>query len=445
MIAKLERPESIENLDAILQASGRGDGRAWGPRGRDRSGAGARHPEGDHRPGERGGPPGHHRDRDARLDDGLAPPHARRGERRRERGLRRPPTRSCCRARPPPGSIPSRRCGPWPASSRWAESSPSLLHPVPPPAHEVGVDWVVAQAAVQVAKDVNAAAIVAYSITGSSVELVSKYRPPMPLLGLTPSEQTLLRTALMWGTGAALVPMKESVIDLAAEAERVIVAGDWAERGGPDRDRERRGGGVRCHEPHHGPTGSGTRSARDALLGGDAMARLLVLGGDAAGMSAATHVRREVADAEIVVVERGPYTSYSACGIPYMVSGEVDEPGDLVARTPGAFRESGITVHLHTEAQAIDADRRVVTVRDLERDEEREEPYGRPALRARRPSRAARRPRRRGVRPAAADAGRGGAAARRARRADAPARDVGASRRGRRRRRTTSAWRWPRR
>ena len=112
-----------------------------------------------------------------------------------------------------------------------AESSPSLVHPVPPPAHEVGVDRVVAQAAVQVAKDVRAAAIVAYSISGSSIELVSKYRPPMPLLGLTPSRQTLQRTALMWGTEAALVPMKDSVIDLAAAAERVIVDGDWAERG----------------------------------------------------------------------------------------------------------------------------------------------------------------------------------------------------------------------
>ena len=112
-----------------------------------------------------------------------------------------------------------------------AEGSPQLIHPAPPPHSEIGVSRVVAQAACQVARDVRATAIVVYSISGSSIQLVSKYRPEMPLLGLTPREPTRRRTALMWGTEAALVPMKGRATDLTTAAERVLVDGNWAVRG----------------------------------------------------------------------------------------------------------------------------------------------------------------------------------------------------------------------
>lgn len=105
------------------------------------------------------------------------------------------------------------------------------------------------------------------------------------------------------------------------------------------------------------------------------MTRLLVIGGDAAGMSAASHVRRAVPDAEIVAVERGPYTSYSMCGIPYYVGGLIDEADDLVVRSPQAFRERGVTVHTETEAVAIDPAARCVRVRDVHTEAERDEPY----------------------------------------------------------------------
>ena len=64
--------------------------------------------------------------------------------------------------------------------------------------------------------------------------------------------------------------------------------------------------------------------------------RLVVIGGDAAGMSAASQARkrRGAEDLEIVAFERGRATSYSACGIPYWVAGDVHSPDDLVARTP---------------------------------------------------------------------------------------------------------------
>lgn len=105
------------------------------------------------------------------------------------------------------------------------------------------------------------------------------------------------------------------------------------------------------------------------------MPRLLIIGGDAAGMSAATSVRRAHPDVEIVVIERGPYTSYAMCGIPYYVSGEVDSPQELVAKTPQEFAAMNITVHLRTLAETVDADAQTVRVVDLDRGAVRDEPY----------------------------------------------------------------------
>lgn len=93
--------------------------------------------------------------------------------------------------------------------------------------------------------------------------------------------------------------------------------------------------------------------------------RLVVIGGDAAGMSAATQARRLQPYLEIVALEKGGWTSYSACGIPYLVGGEVEALDDLVARTPQELREQHrIDVRLHQEAVGIDLDGRTVEVRD---------------------------------------------------------------------------------
>ncbi|MEV4658507.1 FAD-dependent oxidoreductase [Micromonospora sp. NPDC049301] len=98
--------------------------------------------------------------------------------------------------------------------------------------------------------------------------------------------------------------------------------------------------------------------------------RLIVIGGDAAGMSAASQARRRSGpdDLEIVVFERGHFTSYSACGIPYWISGLVPDSEHLIARSPETFRtEHAIDVRLRHEATAIDLERREVVARDLER------------------------------------------------------------------------------
>ncbi len=102
---------------------------------------------------------------------------------------------------------------------------------------------------------------------------------------------------------------------------------------------------------------------------------MVVIGGDAAGMTAASQARRMLdADRlEIVAFERGPRTSYAACGLPYLLEGLVEQPDDLVARTPGEFAKRDISVHIHHEVTSVDADARAVTVRDLDSGSEREE------------------------------------------------------------------------
>ena len=97
--------------------------------------------------------------------------------------------------------------------------------------------------------------------------------------------------------------------------------------------------------------------------------RLVVIGGDAAGMAAASQARRrrDRNDLAIVAFERGHFTSYSACGIPYWVSGVVPERDQLIARDPATFREQfDIDVRLRHEVAGIDLDRREVVARDLD-------------------------------------------------------------------------------
>src|ERR671916_2775893 len=103
--------------------------------------------------------------------------------------------------------------------------------------------------------------------------------------------------------------------------------------------------------------------------------RLVVIGGDAAGGSAASQAKKRQPDLDVIMFERGRATSYSACGIPYWISGAVDEEASLVARTPDQHRAAGIDVRMRTEVVGIDLDRRVVQWRDLDGGTEGTEPY----------------------------------------------------------------------
>jgi NADPH-dependent 2,4-dienoyl-CoA reductase/sulfur reductase-like enzyme len=105
--------------------------------------------------------------------------------------------------------------------------------------------------------------------------------------------------------------------------------------------------------------------------------RLVVVGGNAAGMSAASQLRRRRSadDIEIVAFERGGSTSYSACGIPYWVGDVVDERDRLVVRTPQRFAEQDIDAHVGHEVVEVDLDARRLRVRDLSDGGERDEPF----------------------------------------------------------------------
>jgi NADPH-dependent 2,4-dienoyl-CoA reductase/sulfur reductase-like enzyme len=95
--------------------------------------------------------------------------------------------------------------------------------------------------------------------------------------------------------------------------------------------------------------------------------RLVVVGGDAAGMSAASQARKRRGpdDLEIVAFERGHHTSYSACGIPYLVGGVVADEDQLISRSPETFRRDfAIDARTCTEVTAIDLDARTVEWRN---------------------------------------------------------------------------------
>lgn len=94
----------------------------------------------------------------------------------------------------------------------------------------------------------------------------------------------------------------------------------------------------------------------------------MVIGGDAAGMSAASQARRlrTPGELEIVAFERGHFSSYSACGIPYWVGGDVGTRDELVARSPEEHRARDIDLRMRTEVTAIDVAGRRVRSRDLD-------------------------------------------------------------------------------
>lgn len=95
--------------------------------------------------------------------------------------------------------------------------------------------------------------------------------------------------------------------------------------------------------------------------------RLIVIGGTAAGLSAASRVRKNMPDAKITVIERSGYVSYGSCGLPYYVSGIVKEADDLIAVTADELaRKRGIEVLIRHEAVAIDREEKTVLVRELE-------------------------------------------------------------------------------
>lgn len=93
--------------------------------------------------------------------------------------------------------------------------------------------------------------------------------------------------------------------------------------------------------------------------------KVVIIGGDAAGMTAASKIRREQPDRQIIVFEKSQYTSYSACGIPYYISGTVDSADDLIVRSPQVFRKKyNIDVRTEHLVLSVDPENNRIKVRD---------------------------------------------------------------------------------
>ena len=94
------------------------------------------------------------------------------------------------------------------------------------------------------------------------------------------------------------------------------------------------------------------------------MSTFVVIGGDAAGMSAASKAKRDDPDLDVVVFEKGEWVSYGACGLPYYVKGEIQDIESLVSVTPEEFREErDIDLRTGHEVVAVDPEDRTVTAR----------------------------------------------------------------------------------
>ena len=90
----------------------------------------------------------------------------------------------------------------------------------------------------------------------------------------------------------------------------------------------------------------------------------VVVGGDAAGMSAASKAKRDDPDLDVVVFEKGEWVSYGACGLPYYIKGEIQTLEELVSVTPEEFREErDIDLRTGHEVVGIDPSARTVTAR----------------------------------------------------------------------------------
>ena len=103
--------------------------------------------------------------------------------------------------------------------------------------------------------------------------------------------------------------------------------------------------------------------------------KVIIIGGIAAGMSAAAKFKRLSPNDDVIVYEKGDIVSFGACGLPYYVGGFFNDSNEMIVRTPEAFRESGIEVYIKHEVTNVDFSNKKVTVKNLNTNEVLEESY----------------------------------------------------------------------
>jgi len=105
--------------------------------------------------------------------------------------------------------------------------------------------------------------------------------------------------------------------------------------------------------------------------------RVVIVGGIAAGMSAASKLQRTDSSAEIVVYEKNDYISFGACGLPYFVGDMFEEKERMLVRTPQQMRDKGIDVRTRHEVVSVDAKKKEILVKNLTTGEEFVDHYDR--------------------------------------------------------------------
>lgn len=103
--------------------------------------------------------------------------------------------------------------------------------------------------------------------------------------------------------------------------------------------------------------------------------KVIIIGGIAAGMSAAAKFKRLSPKDDVVVYEKGDIVSFGACGLPYYVGDFFDDSREMIARTPEEFRESGVEIHTKHEVIDVDFSSKKLKVKNLITDEILEESY----------------------------------------------------------------------
>jgi NADPH-dependent 2,4-dienoyl-CoA reductase/sulfur reductase-like enzyme/rhodanese-related sulfurtransferase len=94
--------------------------------------------------------------------------------------------------------------------------------------------------------------------------------------------------------------------------------------------------------------------------------RVIIIGGVAGGMSAATRLRRLDEKAEIIVLEKSGHVSYANCGLPYYVGGVIENENDLLLQTPASLHARfRLDVRVSTEVLAINPSKKVVAIKNL--------------------------------------------------------------------------------
>ncbi len=104
--------------------------------------------------------------------------------------------------------------------------------------------------------------------------------------------------------------------------------------------------------------------------------KVVIVGGVAGGASCAARLRRLDENAEIIMVEKGPYVSYANCGLPYYVGGVIEKESSLLVASEQMFKAVfGIDVRTHCEAVSISADDKTIDLRNVETGEITTESY----------------------------------------------------------------------